>query len=74
MVKSTNIILEPENLFFDILREETIFENITFCLSCIFSLQFCCSKVFSLERKTIDISYLLARHLRDDLHDIVAII
>ena len=65
MVKSTNVILGRENLFFDILREETIFGNITFCLSCIFSLQFCGSKVFSLERKAIDISYLLARHLRD---------
>ena len=65
MVKSTIVILGRENLFFDILREETIFGNITFCLSCIFSLQFCGSKVFSLERKAIDISYLLARHLRD---------
>ena len=54
-----------EKLFFEIIREEAILENITFCLCYKFSLQFCYSQVFSLERKTIDISYFLARHLRD---------
>ena len=66
MLKSANVISEWKDLFFYILEEERIFENITFCLSYIFSLQFWCSKVFSRVEKTIDISYLLARKLGDN--------